>query len=1134
MKKIKNKSSIVRIIISNFDYEKIKELKVLYKKHAGVDTLEVQMEKINFDTTKEINGILFKKCTSKERKDTLKRENIGLECRTDESNNIIVEKHYEGEIIKNYRISGTYTKTKSNEILVTIELEDILNQNNSEKRTIKTKTIRKLLRKEVCKNYALIDKSDFSKIDSNKIYNINRFLDYRSNMLYYYIFINYFIMKSVKREDLLLKAKEEKEIWKIFRIKDIDTNKKIKEDIKKQLEESISQFIENYEERREKLKEGKNKYYEELVEISKEKLVEHLNSDIDKILELLTALRHKLMHYDYSYFNNLFTGKLNSEESEKLKDLLDLNIFKELSKIKEAQLKEKLNYITNEDEIEIFKDKNTKKAKTIYNLYNCICNNRRGFNNYVNSFFYNDGEEIAEVKELINNDFENRDLDKFKNRSNKDKELLNGEAYYPDIHLFKDYKKLYNRKKELVTEQSSLIDHKNKDQKKRLKDLNNLQTKKKQEMEKITNFNSLNRLEYKMKIAFGILNEECKFNLLNVDYLDRQELSKQEKINKVSNYLNVSIDENLNGSYIKKLTKTLDDNTEKSILEVEEKNNLIKFYTLIYLLLPREIKGDFLGFIKHNYYQMKNNNFESEELKNKNEEDNFFHNLRRFEAINRKIEIFSYDFSFLNGGDIEIQNLYTKLGIEGKFFKRNGVEKDFFKHNIFITLIKYYENIFKLCNDVELSCLLAYCLENNKKLEIEELEKNIKPGKYLNFSNVIKYSLKKFNLLDKLQMEKSLNNIKSKLDLRNKIDHLNFKELFIDVLNNEGQLKEEEDKLIQVFKELSGVINFRALDKNIMNDFYMRKKQLYFNLRKYLAANGEKEKTAKDYINKHAKENELLSFYKLEKKNYPKIIKTINFINTYIEKGDVDLKIKKDFKDKYGVKEINLTKKKKRKIEKYSRNIKEIENNNNELEKAQLIKKLNEDVSLLIGLYKREKTVAIKKYITDEILKRDDIKTLTFRIHNSSNIDLVKKLYFEIINYSSKEGNDKKSDEKNDKKSEVYVYIDDKYDGYISNKDFIEDSIKFFDNIVIEFKYKNDKKKPEEIFEIKGYLKNDSSKVYYHNTFDYKNNKIIFHKTENHAEESEYKKKIKIGDKDIDVRIKNLKHDWDFKFWGVK
>ncbi|MDP0493203.1 MAG: type VI-C CRISPR-associated RNA-guided ribonuclease Cas13c, partial [Fusobacterium sp. JB021] len=1088
-KKIKNKSSIVRIIISNFDYEKIKELKVLYKKHAGVDTIGIQMEKINFDTADETNKIFFVEGTPKGRKDTLKRENIGLECETDKEHNIIVKKYYEGEMIKNYKISGIYEKTKSNEILVTVELEDLLNKNDSDKRTIKTKTTRKLLKEEVCKNYALIEKTDFSKIDSNKIYNINRFLDYRSNMLYYYIFINYFIMKSVKKEDLSLKEGNEKEIWKIFQVKDINIIKNIKEDIKKQLKENISQFIENYEERIEKLKEKNNFQHQDLVEISKEKLIEHLDLDIDKILELLVELRHKLMHYDYSYFNDLFTGKLDSQESQKLKDLLDLNIFKELSKIKEAQLKEKTNYINSEDRLEIFKYTYPKNATTIYNLYNRICNARRGFNNYVNSFFYNDGEEIAEVKELINNDFKNRDLDKFKNRSNKDKELLNGEAYYPDIHLFKDYKKLYNRKKELVTEQSSLIGNKkntkNKKENNRLKRINDLQTEKKQEMEKITNFNSLNRLEYKMKIAFGILNEEEILHTLKGNYLNRTELFKQEKINKVAEYLKISIDDSSNKSYIEDLTKALDNNKEESILKDKVENNLIKFYTLIYLLLPREIKGDFLGFIKHNYYQMKNNNFESEELKNKNEEDNFFHNLRRFEAINKKIEIFSYDFSFLNGGDIEIQNLYTKLGIEGKFFKRNGVEKDFFKYNIFVTLIKYYENIFKLCNDVELSCLLAYCLENNKKLEIDELEKDIKPGKYLNFSNVINYSLEKNNSLSKSQMKKELGNIIPKLDLRNKIDHLNFKELFIDVLNNEGQLKEEEDKLIQVFRELSGVINFRPLDKNIMNDFYMRKEQLHFNLRKYLAENGMKEKTSKDYLSKQSKEKELLAFYKLTKDNYPEIIKTINFVNAYIEKGELDLKIKKGFKDKYGMKEINLTKNKNRKIEKYSKSIEKIEKNNNELEKAQLIRKLNEDVSLLIGLYKREKTIKIKKYITDKILKRDDVKALTFRIHDSLNVDLVKKLYFEIVN------------------NKLNVYMDDRYLNYDSENS----SIKLFDNIIIEFKYENDNKKSEEFFEIKGYLKNNLSKVYYHNTFDYKNNKIILHQTEHNAKEIEYKKK---------------------------
>ena len=85
-------------------------------------------------------------------------------------------------------------------------------------------------------------------------------------------------------------------------------------------------------------------------------------------------------------------------------------------------------------------------------------------------------------------------------------------------------------------------------------------------------------------------------------------------------------------------------------LDVDSKNNLFKFYILNYLLLPVEFKGDFLGFVKTHYYNIKNVDFldesdeslSDEKLNEKLKElsdDGFFHKIRLFEKNIKNYEI---------------------------------------------------------------------------------------------------------------------------------------------------------------------------------------------------------------------------------------------------------------------------------------------------------------------------------------------------------------------------------------------------------------------------------------------------------------------------------------------------------------
>src|SRR3712207_4557261 len=371
-------------------------------------------------------------------------------------------------------------------------------------------------------------------------------------MLLYFASINSFLCEGIKG-----KENETEEIW---HLKYNDVRKEtVKENFKNKLIQCIKNYnsslenqIEKKEKEKEKLprKESKKRasYRNAIKKLQQERIKElsekSLMEDCEKIIKLYSELRHPLMHYNYQYFENLFENKENSELTKNL----DLDIFKSLPLIRKMKLNNKVNYLENDDTLFVLQK--TKKAKTLYQIYDALCEQKNGFNKFINDFFVSDGEENTVFKQIINEKFQSemefleRHISELKEKNPKLKKKLDSmkahfhninsedtkEAYFGDIHSSRNYKIKYNERKNLVNDYTKLLGSSK--EKKLLREeitqINQQLLKLKQEMEEITKKNSLFRLEYKMKIAFGFL--FCEFDGNISKFKDEFDASNQEKI----------------------------------------------------------------------------------------------------------------------------------------------------------------------------------------------------------------------------------------------------------------------------------------------------------------------------------------------------------------------------------------------------------------------------------------------------------------------------------------------------------------------------------------------------------------------------------------------------------------------------
>ncbi|WP_406242059.1 type VI-C CRISPR-associated RNA-guided ribonuclease Cas13c [Tissierella carlieri] len=974
-----NKSSIVRVIISNFDDKQVREVKVLYTKQGGVDVIKLngtepdEKGRMKFNFSYAYNRLEDEETNSLYEMD---EQSFFVTTNEDATELYITKKHkMTGEIIKKYTLQGKYIFLDSDKTKVIVSIVDNIDHSVTNDlsdmirspRSLTQDTNRVLLDAGVMENYRQIICSDLERIDetinidSQEIYKINRFLSYRSDMIIYYQMINNFLLHYDGEEGIDNNASHDNaykdddrnlinEIWKYEGKKDDEKNKIIERSYRS-IEKSINQFILNHNNKVEKDKKG------EKIDISQEMIEE----DLRKILILFSRLRHSMVHYDYEFYQALYSGKdfvisdKNNSENRMISQLLDLNIFKELSKVKLIKDKAISNYLDKNTTIHVLgQDIN---AIRLLDIYRDICERKNGFNKFINTMITISGEEDREYKEKVIEHFNKKmdnlstyleRLEKQDNAKRDNKKVYNslkqklveqqklkewfGEPYVYDIHSSKRYKELYIKRKKLVDRHSKLfeegLEEKNK---KELTKINDELSKLNSEMKEMTKLNSKYRLQYKLQLAFGFILEEFDLNIDTFikDFDRDKDLIISNFMKKRDIYLNRVLDRGDNR--LKNIIKEYKFRDTEDIFFNDRDNNLAKLYILMYILLPVEIRGDFLGFVKKNYYDMKHVDFIDK--KDKEDKDTFFHDLRLFEKNIRKLEITDYS---LSSGFLSKEH---KVDIEKKinnFINRNGAMKlpeditiEEFNRSLILPIMKNYQIIFKLLNDIEISALFKIAKDRNItfKQAIDGIKKKDK-YRNINFSQVMKMALDKGGIYQ----------------IRNNISHINMKQLYIDPLDsymnsneNNITISEQIEKIIDVC--VTEGVTGKELNNNIINDYYMKKEKLVFNL-------------------KLRKQNDIVSIESQEK----------NKREEFVFK-----KYGLDYKDG----EINIIKviQKVNSLQEELKNIKETSK-----EKLKNKETLFRDISLINGTIRKNINFKVKEMVLD-IVRMDEIRHINIDIY---------------------------------------------------------------------------------------------------------------------------------------------------------
>ncbi|MDN5300059.1 MAG: hypothetical protein PWP51_2612, partial [Clostridiales bacterium] len=242
-----NKNSIVRIVISNFDHEMIKEIKVLYEKQGGVDTLRIDAMKLLAIDTADSGMIQFQEVvgiTPNRIEDRVMRyqpPEITYDFDGDTPYLTVTKVISESNDHANrkYKITGKWRRTNNDEIEVTVTVEDKKKHQRAQSmrnnRKASSLSSRVLLNEAFQNNISIIlrrseyDTFNRTQIDSRMVYKVKRFMTYRSQLSYYLNMINAMIMTMVNDKRLDAIGGEDDDYYELRRM--------FKEDKKRKLDE---------------------------------------------------------------------------------------------------------------------------------------------------------------------------------------------------------------------------------------------------------------------------------------------------------------------------------------------------------------------------------------------------------------------------------------------------------------------------------------------------------------------------------------------------------------------------------------------------------------------------------------------------------------------------------------------------------------------------------------------------------------------------------------------------------------------------------------------------------------------------------------------------------------------------------
>jgi len=834
IKKPSNRHALPKVIISKVDNQNILEFKIKYKKLSRLDRVEIKTmhyddRAIVFDEV-IINGGL-----------------IDVEYR-DNHKTIFVKVGDKSYSISGQKVGGKerLLENRISQTKVQLELKDEATNRVS-------KTERELIVDDNIKLYSQIVGRDVKT--TKDIYLIKRFLGYRSDLLFYYGFVNNFFHVANNRP----------EFWKI----DFNDNRNSK---------LIEYFIFTINDH---LKNDEN-YLKDYIS-DRGQIVD----DLENIKHIFSALRHGLMHFDYDFFEALFNGEdidIKMDNQGNTQPLSSLNIkFLDImiDKLDKLNIDTKKEFIDAE-KITIFGEE-LSLAK-LYRFYAHTAINRVAFNKLINSFIIENGVENQSLKEYFN-------------------QQAGGIAYEIDIHQNREYKNLYNEHKKLVSRVLSISDGQE------IATLNQKIVELKEQMKQITKINSIKRLEYKLRLAFGFIYTEYKNyeefkNSFDTDIKNGRFTPKDEDGNKRA--FDSRELEHLKG-YYKATLQTQKPQTDEKMEEVSKRvdrlslksligdDTLLKFILLMFTFMPQELKGEFLGFIKKYYHDTKHIDQDTISDSDDTIEEGLSIGLKLkiLDKNIRSLSILKHSLSFQTKYNKKDRSYYEDGNIHGKFFKKLGIShnQEEFNKSVYAPLFRYYSALYKLINDFEIYTLSLHIV-GNETLSDQVNKPQFLSGRYFNFRKLLTQS---YNISNNSTHSVIFNAV---INMRNDISHLSYEPLLDCPLNGKKSYKRkirnqfrtinikplvESRKMIIDFITLQTDMQ-KVLGCDAVNDFTMKIVQLRTRLKAY----ANKEQTIEKMITEAKTPNDFYNIYK---------VKGVEAINKYLLEVIGETQVEKEIRE---------------------------------------------------------------------------------------------------------------------------------------------------------------------------------------------------------------------------------------------
>jgi len=297
-------------------------------------------------------------------------------------------------------------------------------------------------------------------------------------------------------------------------------------------------------------------------------------------------------------------------------------------------------------------------------------------------------------------------------------------------------------------------------------------------------------------------------------------------------------------------------------------NPLLQIITLLYLFIPKELQGDFIGFILHIYHQTKNitSDTKEDEISLEESQNSFALKLKVLAKSLRGLQLFNYSLSHDTLYNTKEHFFYEKGNRWKNIYKALGISHNTEEFDIHLVtpIIKYHINLYKLIGDFEIYALLTFTKKSRSHETLSVISKSdaLKFKENYNFSTLLSKAFR----ID-VNNKNNPPYIQTLKQIRNDISHQNIEKMMTAFEQNDIF---EQRKEIIIYLQTDHQEMQKLLHYNPVNDFTMKTVQYCIMLDKYkmgVADNDEKIENRADLIIKNLKKetpNDYYLIYKLK------------------------------------------------------------------------------------------------------------------------------------------------------------------------------------------------------------------------------------------------------------------------------